>query len=133
MRALPGSNEGEGGGIGEGGWGGEERRERRGGGGIGPVAGWFWMRSHLVSGALQLLPHREMYVRHLKAKLGFAPRGGRGGGGVVGVHIRRGDACAASVGYRTPCQPLEVCVLVYTHTHTHTHTHTVCIYGFSIS
>jgi hypothetical protein len=23
------------------------------------------------------------------------------------MHIRRGDACAASVGYRTPCQPLE--------------------------
>ena len=26
------------------------------------------------------------------------------------MHIRRGDACAASVGYRTPCQPLEVYV-----------------------
>jgi hypothetical protein len=131
---MPGSNEG-GQGNGEGGGEGEERRERRGGGGIVPVAGWFWMRSHLVSVALQLLPHREMYVRHLKAKLGFAPRGGRGVGGVVGVHIRRGDACAASVGYRTPCQPLEVCVLVHmdTHTHTHTHTHTVCMYSLSIS
>lgn len=32
---------------------------------------------------------------------------GAGGGGVIGAHIRRGDACAASVGYRTPCQPLE--------------------------
>ena len=26
------------------------------------------------------------------------------------MHIRRGDACAASVGYRTPCQPLQVYV-----------------------
>ena len=105
-----------------------------------PVVGWFWMRSHLLSAALQLLPHRSMDIRFLKAQLGFPSRNapsfadtlGRGKagegkvdgsakahdehvstsmvGGVVGVHIRRGDACAASVGYRTPCQPLQVYV-----------------------
>jgi len=32
---------------------------------------------------------------------------GRSGGQVIGVHVRHGDACEASTGYRTPCQPVE--------------------------
>ncbi len=152
VRAMPrkpaGGLAGGGGGVE-----GREDEERDGGGGGGgdevtPEAGWFWLRSHMLSFLLRQLPHRVAHVRHLKARLGahftcftgakvqiltqtallgFPSRGGGGGhaghagsargakvevevGGVIGVHIRRGDACAASVGYRTPCQPLAAYV-----------------------
>ncbi len=159
VRAMPrkpaGRLTGGGGGVSRSGGGveGREDEERDGGGGGGgdevtPEAGWFWLRSHMLSFLLRQLPHRVAHVRHLKARLGthftcftgtnvqiltqtallgFPSRGAGGGhaghagsargaevevevGGVIGVHIRRGDACAASVGYRTPCQPLAAYV-----------------------
>ena len=65
-----------------------------------PHQGSFWYRSHVLLHLLQLWPSRQAELRTLKNRIGFGAKGR-----VIGVHIRRGDACEASVGYRTPCQP----------------------------
>jgi hypothetical protein len=56
--------------------------------------GQFWFRSQVLWSLLRLNASRPAELRDARNRSGF----GRTGGGIIGVHVRRGDACMASAG-----------------------------------
>ena len=64
--------------------------------------GVLWWRAHLAMWLMQPKPALALRLRRMKSELGWR-------GHVIGVHVRRGDACfhAQTSSYRPPCAQWE--------------------------
>jgi hypothetical protein len=64
--------------------------------------GVLWWRAHLAMWLMQPKPALALRLRRMKSELGWR-------GQVIGVHVRRGDACfhAQTSSYRPPCAQWE--------------------------
>jgi hypothetical protein len=69
-----------------------------------PHHGVLWWRAHLAMWLMQPKPALALRLRRIKSELGWHTHGH-----VIGVHVRRGDACfhAATSNYRPPCAQWE--------------------------
>jgi hypothetical protein len=81
------------------------------GGGLGDIdKGAFWWRSHLAWFLIQPSASLSASIRLVKASIGWSHAGGAGG--VLGVHVRHGDACmhAQISNFRPECVPFSAYV-----------------------
>lgn len=85
-----------------------------GGGGDGgdKDKGAFWWRSHLAWFLIRPSASLSASIRLVKASIGWSQGEFGGGGGVLGVHVRHGDACmhAQISNFRPECIPFSAYV-----------------------